>query len=148
MTIVILGVMLGAVTLAIGRRDVAGTEAANLNAAILAGCRQQAILEGRTLGLQIAPGGWAIAGEESGTWLPLPGHNAGGEWPPALTVTLEIAGRPVPLAGEPARQPQIFCRATGQMTPFVLRLSAGDSRRVLNGYSDGRLEIETAPGRR
>ncbi len=147
-TLVILGVMLGAVTLALGHRDPAGTEAAHLNAVILAGCRQRAILESRTLGLEVGSKGWTIAGLEGGTWLPLPERNAAGKWSSELTVALEIGGRPAPLVGERALAPQILCHATGQMTPFVLRFTAAGDRRVLWGYSDGRLENDPPSGRR
>jgi general secretion pathway protein H len=148
--VVIVAVLVGALALAAGLGSGPGAperEARRIERLLLLAC-ERAVLGGRDHGLTLHRDGYGFVIRGSSGWLPLSG---GGDaalaprvLPDGVALHLERDGRPVRLPDQPPAQPQLGCVASGELTPFVLRVTRGDEMtwRVLGEY-DGR--VRAAP---
>jgi general secretion pathway protein H len=150
--IVIIGILVAAVTVAIGAlggdREI--EDEAQRIADVVAVTLDQAELEGRDYGLRLEPSryevrvfdglrqGWRAIGDDR--WFEP--H----ELPPGLRLELEVEGRrvllkPVETTEEPL--PQVLIGASGDVSPYRLTLTRGatGARVTLAGSADGSIEI-------
>jgi general secretion pathway protein H len=152
--LVILGVIASALALSIGggaARQVEG-QAQRIEALITLAC-EQSELTGRDLGMFFSRKRIEFAWRGVDRWLPLP--DAAREplrprgFDDGIEVELEREGEILPLADEMPADPQLACLASGELSPFELRLARADvpQRWQLHGALDGRLELEAIDGR-
>jgi general secretion pathway protein H len=108
---------------------------------------EEAIYEGRHLGLAIARTGYGFRVYEGKLWLPLDedGLLRERDWPDELHVALELEGKRVVLPKSLPDKPQVFILASGEMSPFRLMVEFGrdpDTQAVVNGNIVGRLWVQ------
>ena len=141
--IVIAGILTGFVLLSLrGATESARVDAAaeRLAALIEHQCNE-ALLLNRTIRLQVDERGYRFAARARERWHPLP-DSAFRErsWPVPLSATLELDGRVVGSEG-------IYCRPTGELSPFELRLVPRNGPGVaLRGTATGNVERLRGPG--
>lgn len=85
------------------------------------------------LGLEFHTGGYRFLLWDGAQWhdLPDPGALRARTWPDALTPTLVVEGRPIPLRDEPAVDeptPQVVFLSSGEVSPFRLALVTPERR--------------------
>lgn len=152
--LVILGVVASALVLSIGggaARQVE-TQAQRIEALITLAC-EQSELTGRDLGMFLSRKRIEFAWRGADRWLPL--ANASREplrprdLDDGIEIELEREGELLALADEMPADPQLACLASGELSPFELRLSRVDvpQRWQLRGELDGRLELEAIDGK-
>ena len=111
-------------------------------AALLDEWCNRAVIQGRALGVQFESDGYAFSlpTDTGNAWLPASreGPFRARRWDPALKARLLIDGRPVPLGGN---GPQVTCHATGELTPFELRLSTERHTGRLRANFDANLRV-------
>jgi general secretion pathway protein H len=143
--VVILAVLAGALTLAvggIGARRLA-REAEQTRALIAYAC-EQAELTGRTIGLALRHAGYRFSRFERADWLPIVGDELRPRtWLPGIVAELSRDGRAVEIAEAFPDKPQIVCFASGELTPFRLDLRLADApqRYRLDGSADGTVAL-------
>jgi general secretion pathway protein H len=147
---VIVAVLAGALVLAVGLGSGPGAperEARRIERLLLLAC-ERAVLGGRDHGLALHRDGYGFVVRGSSGWMPLSGGAdavlAPRVLPDGVALDLERDGRALRLPDQPPAQPQLGCVASGELTPFVLRVTRGDevAWRVLGEY-DGR--VRAAP---
>lgn len=84
---------------------------------------------------------------ENGQWTPLADDRPlrPRELPAGIELRLELQDNPPPgLTAEDSEQPQVFLLSSGEMTPFVLTVSAPETelRYAIKASLLGRLEVE------
>jgi general secretion pathway protein H len=147
--LVIIGVVLGTVTLAVGGSGERELEnaARRAQARIALAC-ERAVLGGHDIGFSlveealrfgyITPQGWQPFGPRSGEELRERSLGDG--------VAIELSRDGLVLANEDEAAPQLACFSSGELTPFEMRLSRADVARQwqLRGRLDGRMETEAS----
>ncbi|MGF1643532.1 MAG: type II secretion system minor pseudopilin GspH [Thiotrichales bacterium] len=98
--------------------------------------RDEALLEGRNYGVGFWREGYAFFELRDGEWAPLGSDEALREriWPEGLEASLLLERLDVALRADPPERPQVFLFASGEMTPFELRLQ-------LQGQPDTELSL-------
>lgn len=125
--VAIVGVLALAATLALsgagGERQL--DEASHRFAGLVAFACERAELAGRDIGTVLTRDGYRFDRLDGDAWRALAGTSElrARQWPDSSIVTLARDGRPVELATRDDAQPQVICRASGAMTPFVLTLA-------------------------
>jgi general secretion pathway protein H len=144
--VVIVAVMAGALTLAIGgvggERKLA-YQAEQTQALIRYAC-EQAELTGRNIGISLKRDGYRFSQFERQDWMPFgPGELRARNWLDTTDASLGRDGRLVTIASEYPEKPQLVCFSSGELTPFVLDLRLSDlpTRYRLDGQPDGDIKI-------
>ncbi len=144
--VVILAVLAGALTLAIGgvggARQLAH-EAARAQALIGYAC-EQAELTGREIGLSVNTKGYRFSRLDRGNWLPIGADELRPrDWLPSTTVQLERDGHRVDIASAFPEKPQLVCFSSGELTAFRLQLQLPDiaDRYRIEGQPDGNVTL-------
>jgi general secretion pathway protein H len=151
--VVIVGVLVAALTLAIGgssERQLAN--ASERFTALLGHACNQAELSGREIGVSVAADGYVFSRLDRDEWHAFgkDGELRARRWPTGLHVELTRAGRPLELAAAGRETPQLVCFSSGELSPFGLVLALGDAsaRYRIEGADDGTLKaerVETPP---
>lgn len=144
--VVIVGVLAAALVLAVGgsgeRR--LEREAERFRALLEQGCTQ-AELGGTAVGVRVAADGYTFRRLDGARWGDT-GQDVlrARQWPEAMHVELQRAGRRLDLAAPEREAPQLVCFASGELTPFSLLLSLGDlpQRYRIDGRDDGTLALQ------
>lgn len=144
--VVILGILAGALTLAVG--GVSGSrqlahQAARAQALIGYAC-EQAELTGRELGLSLNTNGYRFSRLDRDNWVPIGSDELRPrDWLPGTTVQLERDGHPVTIAAAYPDKPQLVCFSSGELTAFRLQLRLADvaQRYRIDGQSDGSVKL-------
>ncbi|MBF8741307.1 type II secretion system minor pseudopilin GspH [Pseudomonas guariconensis] len=136
---VLLGIVMGMAGLKFGRdpQRVANQEA-SLFLQMLQHARQQAVLEGRTLGLRLDGQGYQLFRAAEQGWEAAGRHRA-----LELDLRLEVDGVPVSTAAR-GNAPQLVISSNDEHTPFSLYFMALDKRLALVS-SDGLNDPKLAP---
>jgi general secretion pathway protein H len=152
-TLVIIGVVLGTVTLAIGGSgDRTLEQAARGAQARIALACQRAEIGGHDVGFSLVDGRLRFGYLQPRGWVPFPPPTGEElrERPLGDGVLAELY-RDGALLDDPAEDaPQLACFSSGELTPFELRLARPDVERrwLLRGQLDGRLQLESSDARR
>ena len=112
------------------RHDAAGERFA----ALFALARDRAMLRGETLGLEVWRGGYRFRRydhERGWTAVEAGDPLAGGDLPEGIRPELQVEREPVSLASRPGGEPQVYVLASGESTPFELRLRAESGTAVV-----------------
>ncbi len=150
--LVIIGVVLGTVTLAVGGSGERELEnaARRAQARIALAC-ERAVMGGHDIGFSlvdaalrfgyISPQGWQPFGPRSGEELRERSLGDG--------VEVELTRDGLVLANDDEAAPQLACFSSGELTPFELRLARSDVARQwhVRGRLQGRIEIEASDAR-
>jgi general secretion pathway protein H len=144
--IVILGVLSGLVMLTMGRNrqsDLLVEDSRRLATLIRAQC-EDALLAGRSSGVQVDNSGFRFMVIKDSAWQP---HPDAAFRPRSWSVPLQIrldadgVGTRDPRRDMEGDAPQILCLLTGELTPFELELVIpGATSERLRGTADGRVE--------
>lgn len=138
--LVIIGIVVTLTTLSVGQgRDSILLQDANRLAALLELASDEATLQGRQLGLQFSHDGYRFmflepVAEGAPHWLPMTGDTMfkARTFHPAITPQLLLEGMPqnLPLVADAEKPPQVFLFASGERTPFELRLGIDSGQLV------------------
>jgi general secretion pathway protein H len=144
--LVIIGVVLGAVTLAVGgsgEREV--EDAARRAQARLQLACERAVLGGFDIGIALVGDGLRFGYLTPQGWQPFaPGHGEElRERPLGAGLALELRRDGVVIADVAEEAPQLVCHASGELTPFALQVSRADVGRrwEVSGTLDGRVDL-------
>jgi general secretion pathway protein H len=146
---VIIGVVLTFMTLSTGgdrRAEEMEREAQRL-IALLQLASEEAVARSEQYAVRIGETEYAFMQLHEGKWLPLENDQIlrPRELPAGIELHLELEDNPPPgLTSEDSEAPQLFLLSSGEMTPFVLILSAAETEREyrIQGNLLGRLELE------
>ncbi|MGA9333154.1 MAG: type II secretion system minor pseudopilin GspH [Rudaea sp.] len=132
--VVILAVLAGALTLAVGgvggARQLAHA-AAQAQALIGFAC-ERAELTGREIGFSVNSKGYRFSNLDRGNWLPIGSDELRPrQWLPGMTLKLERDGHQVDVASAFPEKPQLVCFSSGELTAFQLQLQMAE---VSGGY--------------
>jgi prepilin-type N-terminal cleavage/methylation domain-containing protein len=151
--LVILGVLVGAVTLAfpdLGARR--GEQAlARVRALVELAC-ERAVLSGRDVGIAVAHDALAFGHFRDGRFEQIP-DSVGEALRPrrierGLWLSLSVDGRTLALSDALPVRPQLACLSSGELTPFFLELANRDGGRwPRRAGASGRLDTEASDGR-
>lgn len=116
-------------------------------AALLEMASEEAVLSSQQLAVRFSEEGYQFMVLQGGQWLPLSGDPVLGArtLPEGIQLRLELEDNPPPsLITEDSDLPQVFLLSSGEMTPFVVTLSAPESERRFLVKADllGQLELE------
>ncbi len=146
--LVIVGILLTFMTLSTGdkRGEELEREAQRL-VALLQLASEEAVTRSEQLALRVGESDYAFMIRHNNQWLPLEDARPlrPRTLPTGIELDLELEENPPPgLTAEDADQPQIFLLSSGEMTPFLLTLSAADGTvtRTIKATLLGRLELE------
>jgi general secretion pathway protein H len=147
--LVIISVILTFVTLSVGgnsRAEVLQRETRRL-AALLEMASDEAVLSSQQLAIRFSEDGYEFMVLSGDEWLPLEEDALlrARSLPEGMELELELEDNPPPsLISEDSELPQVFLLSSGEMTPFVVTLSAPESERsfVLKANLLGQLELE------
>ena len=144
--VVILAVVAGAVTFAVGgvggERQLA--HQAEQTQALIGYACEQAELTGHSIGVGVSTQGYRFAQLERDNWLPFAaGDLRTRKWLETTRAALSRDGRPLEVAAEYPEKPQLICFSSGEMTPFRLELGLSDLRMTyrLDGQPDGDIKL-------
>jgi general secretion pathway protein H len=146
---VIIGIILTFMTLSAGgdrRAEVIEREARRL-VALLQLASEEAVIRSEQLAVRVGERDYAFMILQNNQWLPLDDDRPlrPREMPDEIELDLELEENPPPgLTAEDADQPQVFLLSSGEMTPFVLTLSAPGTEQTyrIKATLLGRLELE------
>lgn len=146
--VVILAVLAGAVTLAVGavggERQLA-RETEQMRALLGYAC-EQAELSGRDVGISLDAHGYRFSVAAGGDWLPAQTSELRARaWLDGTAATLTRDGRTVAVSERMPDKPQLACFSSGELTPFRLELALADlpKRWRLDGQPDGDIKLST-----
>ncbi len=150
--VVILAVLAGALTLAVG--GVGGErqlsrEATQLQALVGYAC-EQAELTGREIGLSLNGHGYRFSRLDHSDWVSVGTEELRPrDWLGGTREVLTRDGHPVVIAVDFPEKPQLVCFSSGELTPFQLELSLVDLARHyrLDGQSDGTVALAAVDAR-
>lgn len=128
--LVIVGILTGFAVLGLGNRGASLVQDEQQRlAAVLRAAREEALLEGRNYGIGFWRSGYAFYELRQGEWTGLGSDPTlrAHEWDEQLEATLLLEGLEVAMRREPPERPQVFLFASGEMTPFELRLQQAGS---------------------
>ncbi|UCE77307.1 MAG: GspH/FimT family protein, partial [Gammaproteobacteria bacterium] len=116
-------------------------------AALLEMASEEAVLSSQQLAVRFSEGGYEFLVLQGGQWLPLSDDPLLRErtLPEGIELRLELEDNPPPsLISEDSDLPQVFLLSSGEMTPFVVTLSAPESeqRFLVKANLLGQLELE------
>jgi general secretion pathway protein H len=144
--VVILGVLAGAVTLAIGgvggERQLA-RQAEQLRALLGYAC-EHAELGGRDIGISMDKRGYRFSRLNHTNWLPADTDELRPRaWLEGTDARLTRDGLDIQIAEDSPDKPQLVCFASGELTPFRLDLGLADlpQRYRLDGQADGEVKL-------
>ena len=150
--IVILAVVAGAVTFAIGgvggERQLA--HQAEQTQALFGYACEQAELTGHSIGIGVSVQGYQFSQLDHENWLPVVGGDLRKrKWLDTTRAVLSRDGRPLEVNADYPEKPQLVCFSSGEMTPFRLELGLSDLRVTyrLDGQPDGDTKIVTIDAR-
>ncbi len=112
---------------------------------------ENAVLDGRSVGLVQTAEGYRFVERIGGQWQPVRDQPAlaAHRLPTNMRLRLKRENRELPRAGQDSdtRRPQLACLASGEMTPFTAELEAagGDQRFEIVGHIDTRTEMRHVP---
>lgn len=148
--VVIIGIVLTFVSLTAGgdkRAEQLEREAQRL-VALLQLASDEAVMRSEQLALRVGEHDYAFMILQNNRWMPLDDDRPlrPRELPDGIEMDLELEDNPPPgLTSEEADQPQVFLLSSGEMTPFVLTLSAPEAEDLhyrIKATLLGRLELE------
>ena len=142
--VAIVAIVAGTALLAIGA--FAGTrtverEGNRVRELVRAAC-DRAVSSGRDYGVHLANGGYgfSVAGYRQWT-LESAGDLRPRELPEGVALAASREGRPLELGRDQPAEPQLVCYASGELTPFELRVELDrDTGYVVTGELDGKLD--------
>jgi general secretion pathway protein H len=144
--LVIIGVVIGAVTLAVGgsgEREVEDA-ARRAQARVQLAC-ERALLGGYDIGISLAGDALRFGYLTPQGWQPFaPGHGEElRERPLGAGLALELRRDGVVIADAEEAAPQLVCHASGELTPFELQVGRADVARrwQVSGAIDGRVAL-------
>ena len=150
--VVILGVVIGAVTLAIGavggERQLA-RQAEQLRALIAYAC-EQAELSGRDVGLSLDTEGFRFSIANRDDWIASDASELRArKWLGGTLPTLSRDAQAVAVTEQTPEKPQLVCFSSGELTPFRLELAlAGVTKHFrIDGQPDGELQLDMVESR-
>jgi len=150
--VVILAVLAGAVTLAVGgvggERQLA--RAAEQMRALVGFACEQAELTGRDIGVSMDTHGYRFTRRNRTEWLQADTEELRPRvWLAGTTAVLSRDGQPLQVTGEAPDKPQVVCFSSGELTPFRLELALADlpRRYRLQGAGDGSVELTVLESR-
>ena len=150
--VVILGVVIGAVTLAIGavggERQLA-RHAEQVRALIAYAC-EQAELSGRDVGISLDTEGFRFSIANRSDWIVSDASELRArKWLGGTLPTLSRDAQVVAITDKTPEKPQLVCFSSGELTPFRLELTlAGVSKHFrIDGQPDGELRLDTVESR-
>jgi general secretion pathway protein H len=150
--IVILAVVAGAVTFAIGgvggERQLA--HQAEQTQALVGYACEQAELTGHSIGIGVSTQGYRFSQLDHENWVPFElGALRTRKWLDTTRSALSRDGRPLDVNSEYPEKPQVVCFSSGEMTPFRLELGLSDLRVTyrLDGQPDGDIKLVTIDAR-
>lgn len=146
--VAIIGVVTAAVVLSLRGSGVREVEnAARRAQALVSLACERAVIGGRDIGFTPVLDGLRFGYFERDGWKAL-GDSRNDELRPRalgkdIALTAERDGEAMELAAEPPDEPAFACFSSGEMTPFVLRISRADAPQPwrLEGRLDGSLEL-------
>ena len=143
---VILAVVAGAVTFAIGgvggERQLA--HQAEQTQALIGYACEQAELTGHSIGIGVSTQGYRFSTLDHENWVPFGvGDLRTRKWLDTTRTALSRDGRPLEVNGDYPEKPQLVCFSSGEMTPFRLELGLSDVRVSyrLDGQPDGDIKL-------
>jgi general secretion pathway protein H len=146
--VVILGVVIGAVTLALGavggERQLA-RQAEQVRALFAYAC-EQAELTGRDLGISVDAQGFRFSVANRGAWVADKASELRArKWLVGTLAKLSRDGQPIAMTGEALQKPQLVCFSSGELTPFRLELALADVVPLfrVDGQPDGEIVLST-----
>ncbi len=147
--LVIIGIVLTFVALSAGgdsRAEQLQREARRL-AALLEMASEEAVLRSEQLAVRFAEDGYEFMVLQDRQWLPLSDDPSFGlrTLPEGIELRLELEDNPPPtLVTEDSELPQVFLLSSGEMTPFLVTLSAPESEQTFQVKASllGQLELE------
>jgi len=144
--VVILGVVIGAVTLGVGavggERQLA-RQAEQVRALIAYAC-EQAELSGRDLGISVDAQGFRFSVANRDEWIAdKAGELRARKWLGGTRATLSRDGQAIAVTDKTPEKPQLVCFSSGELTPFRLELALADvaQRFHIDGQPDGDLTL-------
>lgn len=145
--LVIIGVMVGLVSLSIGRPqgDELRTEAQRLQA-LLHLAAEESLMQGQEYGVQFSSHGYAFQRLTSEGWQSLAEDKVlrARKLPSAMRLRLSVDGSPVEL-GQGGGKVQVYLLSSGEMTPFQLVLRSAEGAEIqLDGLITGQVRIDDA----
>lgn len=150
--VVILAVLAGAVTLAVGsvggERQLA-REAEQLRALLGYAC-EQAELSGRDLGITFDAHGYRFSIANRDEWIAAQATELRPRtWFADAAPKLTRDDQPIAIAENSPDKPQLVCFSSGELTPFRLELAlaALNKRYRLDGEPDGQIKLSTVESR-
>lgn len=146
---VIIGIILTFMTLSAGgdkRAEQMEREGRRL-VALLQLASEEAVMRSEQLAMRVGDSDYAFMILHNNQWLPLEDDQSlrPREMPDGIELDLELEENPpAGLTAEEADQPQVFLLSSGEMTPFVLNLSAPGTEQSYHIKATllGRLELE------
>ena len=151
--IVILAVVAGAVTFAVGgiggERQLA--HQAEQSQALIGYACEQAELTGHSIGVGVSTQGYRFSQFDHENWVPFgPGELRTRKWLDTTRAALSRDGRPLEVNGDFPEKPQLVCFSSGEMTPFRLELALSDLPVTyrLDGQADGDIKLVAIDARR
>jgi general secretion pathway protein H len=147
--VVIIGIVLTFMTLSTGgdnRAEQMQREAQRL-LALLELASDEAVMRSEQLALRVGENDYEFMILDGNQWLPLDDDRPlrPRQLPKGIELRLELEENPPPgLTAENDEQPQVFLLSSGEMTPFVLTLSAPESEKSYHIKASllGRVELE------
>ena len=150
--IVILAVVAGAVTFAIGgvggERQLA--HQAEQTQALVGYACEQAELTGHSIGVGLSTQGYRFSQLDHENWVPFElGELRTRKWLATMRSALSRDGRPLDVDSQYPEKPQVVCFSSGEMTPFRLELGLSDLSVTyrLDGQPDGDIKLVTIDAR-
>lgn len=147
--IVIVGIVLSFMTLSTGsdRRAEQLEREAQRIVTLLQLASEEAVMRSEQLALRVNETGYEFMILENGKWIELADDRPlrPRELPAGIELRLELQDNPPPgLSAEDSEQPQVFLLSSGEMTPFVLLVSAPETEQsyVIKVSLLGRMELE------
>jgi general secretion pathway protein H len=147
--IVIVGIVLSFMTLSAGtdkRAEQLEREAQRI-VALLQLASDDAVMRSEQLALRVGETDYEFMILDDDKWVPLEDDHAlrAREMPAGIELRLELQDNPPPeLTSEDSDQPQVFLLSSGEMTPFVLIVSAPETEQsyAVKASLLGRMELE------
>jgi general secretion pathway protein H len=146
--VVILGVVIGAVTLAIGavggERQLA-RQAEQVRALFAYAC-EQAELTGRDLGISVDAQGFRFSVANRDEWVAdKTSELRPRAWLVGTLTTLSRDGQAIAVTNTAPQKPQLVCFSSGELTPFRLELTLADVKQHfrIEGQPDGDITLNT-----
>ena len=150
--VVILGVVIGAVTLAVGsvggERQLA-RQAEQMRALFAYAC-EQAELSGRDVGISVDTEGFRFSIANGEAWIARDASELRARtWLGGTLPTLSRDAQAIAVTDKTPEKPQLVCFSSGEMTPFRLELALADVTKHfrIDGQPDGDIQLSTVESR-